>query len=83
MQRSYICWSQKPPYPLPPFLISPGSQGMYLVLGKKAILCSSRKCTSRLCGRENSGECSSKLLLDTLDKDSSAGNKKGEEGCDL
>lgn len=58
--------------------------GTYLLAPEEeAIFCSSRKRTSRLCGRESSGECSSELLLDALDEDSGAGNQKQAADCDL
>lgn len=78
MPPSYIPGAQKPPCPFAPSPRSPPAAkrlGTYLLAPEEeAILCSSRKRTSRLCG--SSGECSSELLLDALDEDSGTGNHK-------
>lgn len=93
MHPGYISGSQQLPCPFLPPLPSPPPAakrlGTYLLAPEEeeeeeeAIFCSSRKRTSRLCGRESSGECSSELLLDALDEDGGAGNHKGEASCDL
>lgn len=48
------------------------------MLDEEAIFCSSRKRTSRLCWRENTGDCSSELVLEMLEDDSGTGESKRE-----